>query len=97
MRSLRVVLGVRPPSVLVMHKVSLKVLNSHTFAIRLIVEPWAREYDLPAGCTYEVVALNEVRPPTLGIELDESVAVVWIDEAGSWYELWENGARRDSA
>jgi hypothetical protein len=77
------------------HRNPLRVRNGGDASLVVIVEPWGSEFALPPGTECEVVAINPALQPTLGVEFVGGRLIVWINEGGSTYEVWQDGAQLD--
>ncbi len=69
--------------------VSLRLENAHESELLFALEPWAEEYDMPPGASFEVEASG---PDTgdLVVESSEEAITVWAWE-GSEVQLWVDG------
>lgn len=70
-------------------EVSLLVENSHATDVIFALEPWAEEYDMAPGATFEVSASGP-EAGELVVESSEQAITVWAWE-GSEVQLWYNG------
>lgn len=74
---------------------SLKFLNSTSGDLRVIVEPWANEFTLPAGSTCEVLSVGGRDPRPIELEAIDGALVFWISTEGALYEYWQDGVLVD--
>jgi len=71
--------------------VALKLTNSGDAKRTVILEPWAGEYVLGPGRSYEIIAEGDLGRP-LEIEFDnETVTVYSFDSEGALLTIFENG------
>ena len=68
-------------------------LSAHDAPYRVIVEPWAGEFEVASDQKCRLVALHPTDPPTLEVELSCGKLVVSVLEGGSTYEFWRGGER----
>jgi hypothetical protein len=72
-------------------RVTLKVTNRLEEARVLIIEPWATEYMLPAGSSFDVIAEGDLALP-LEVEVaDDRITVYAFDSAGALLTVLDNG------
>jgi hypothetical protein len=62
-----------------MTRVSLKLTNSLGAPVTVAVEPWAHEFELPAGSTFEVVTHDAGADESLSVILAEGLATIWVN------------------
>ena len=70
---------------------SSRFVNSSGKPLRIVVEPWAVEFELPADENCEVVAISNVKQPEVTREATEYGIVFWVEGEGAIYEYWQNG------
>lgn len=63
-------------------------LSARDDPFTVIVEPWAEEFQVDAGSTCKIVALNPDNPPSFDVELYRGALVVTILESESTFEFW---------
>jgi hypothetical protein len=73
----------------------LLVRNGSDASLTVVVEPWATEFELQPGAECEVVATHPDLFPTLGIEPTGHQVIIWVNEGGSLYEIWQGGLQVD--
>ncbi len=73
----------------------LRVRNGTDTPLTVVVEPWATEHILEPGGECEVVATHLDRFPTLGVEPIGGRVIIWLNEGGSLYEIWQGGSQVD--
>ena len=72
-------------------KVTLKVTNKLGEARVLIIEPWASEYVLPPGRSFDVIAEGDLSYP-LEVELTpDRITVYAFDSAGAMLTVHNDG------
>ena len=71
--------------------VPLPVHNRTAADLVVVVESWAAEAVLGPGEACDVVAIGSERPPALSVDLSSYGLVVWVEEGGSTFELWQSG------
>jgi hypothetical protein len=74
---------------------SVKLENSFGKPLRIVIEPWATEFELPSKESCEVVAVNDMKQPRVDIEVSEYGILFWVEVEGSVYEYWQNGVLID--
>ena len=72
---------------------AIRLVNSWPADTVVRLEPWADEYAMPQGATYDVVARGP-RRGTLEVEFGEDAITVWCWE-GSVVSLLHEGVRVD--
>jgi hypothetical protein len=73
----------------------LQVRNGTDAPMAVVVEPWATEFVLEPGGVCEVVATHPDQFPTFGVEPTAGKVIVWVNEGGSLYEIWQGGVQVD--
>jgi hypothetical protein len=68
---------------------SLGLRNASTRPLKVIIEPWAEEYDLPPIQSCKVIAINDDRLPTFQVETTGDNLIVNVNEGGSTFEFWQ--------
>ncbi len=68
---------------------SLSIHNGNPRPLKVIVEPWAEEYDLLADQSCRVIAINDDRFPTFQVETAGDNLIIAVNEVGSTSEFWE--------
>jgi hypothetical protein len=64
----------------------VRVTNDRTTGLRLIVEPWAREYPFEPGTSYEVEFSGPESPHALDVADRDGALVLW-GWTGSTYRI----------
>lgn len=64
----------------------VRVTNDRTVALRLIIEPWAREYQFQPGMSYEVDFSGPESPHAVEVQDRDGALVLW-GWGGSTYRL----------
>jgi len=57
-------------------------------AFRLIVEPWANEFDILPKLRCRVVAKHPNASPTFEVQLVEGMLIAYVNESGATFEFW---------
>ena len=71
---------------------SIKLRNSGHSTLRIVIEPWANEWDLPVGSVGEVVSVGGEGKPVIDLDVMANGRIVfWVETAGSVYEYWQDG------
>lgn len=72
-------------------KVTLRLTNSSEVAKIIVLEPWAGEYTLPPGKSYEIVASGDLQDP-LEIEMiNDDIVIYSFDSAGAMLTIYSDG------
>jgi hypothetical protein len=58
---------------------SFKLSNELGRSVVLSVEPWADEFNLPNGSTFELVTNGGVRTKPVTVELTDEVVTIWVN------------------
>jgi hypothetical protein len=77
------------------NRASIKHTNSTAKAQRVVVEPWASEFDLPLGSSCEVFCVGGTGVPAVEMEVRGDEIVFWINTEGAIYEYWQDGVLVD--
>jgi hypothetical protein len=59
---------------------------------RLIVEPWADEFDIPRGQRCRLVAKHPSIVPTFEVEVVRGMLVACVNDSGATCEFWREGS-----
>jgi hypothetical protein len=70
---------------------SVRVSNASPEPVRVVVEPWAIEYDLPSRSFCEVISVGGYPPIDIEVENLDYGIVFWINTEGATYEYWQDG------
>lgn len=70
---------------------SVKFENSLGRPLRVLIEPWAVEFELPNEETCEVVATSDIKQPHVNCEAAQYGIIFWVEGEGAVYEYWQNG------
>ena len=73
------------------NRASIKLKNNSAMPMRLIVEPWATEFDLPSGSSCEVFSVGGIGVPAIDLESVGGAMIFWINTDGAIYEYWQDG------
>jgi len=70
---------------------SLRLENASAESIRIILEPYASEFDLPSGSACEIVGRSDEVHPEILIEYTKAAIVFWGNQPNAVYEYWQDG------
>ncbi|POZ52381.1 hypothetical protein [Methylovulum psychrotolerans] len=70
---------------------SVFLSNASSSTRRVVIEPWAVEFELPSKSYCEVVSVGGSLPPDIEVEDDEYGFMFWINNMGAIYEYWQDG------
>jgi hypothetical protein len=63
--------------------------------VKVILEPYASEFELPAGAKCEVVGCSDTVEPEFLVELQDDVIVFWGQTPDAVYTYWQDGVLID--
>jgi hypothetical protein len=70
---------------------SVQLSNASPESVRVVVEPWAVEFDLPSRSCCEVVSVGGNPPIDIEVEDHEYGIIVHMNTDGAIYEYWQDG------
>jgi len=70
---------------------SVHLSNASPEPVRVVVEPWAVEFDLPSKSFCEVVSVGGNKLIDIEVEDHEDGFIFWINTEGAIYEYWQDG------
>ena len=70
---------------------SVHLSNASQGPVRVVVEPWAIEFELPSKSFCEVVSVGGTVPIDIEVEDHEYGIIFWINTEGAIYEYWQDG------
>lgn len=74
------------------HQNSIRLENASAEPLRIILEPYASEFDLPSGCACEIIGRSNEMRPEIFIEYTKAAVVFWGNSPNAIYEYWQDGA-----
>jgi hypothetical protein len=74
---------------------SVQLSNASASPLRIVIEPWAIDFDLPSRSFCEVVSVGGVPPASIDVEDHEYGIIFWINTSGAIYEYWLDGQLLD--
>ena len=72
-------------------RASVQLSNASSEPLKIVIEPWAIEFDLPRRSFCEVVSVGGEPNAHVDAEADEYGIIVWINTSGGIYEYWQDG------
>ena len=72
---------------------SVIALSARDGPYRVIVEPWADEFQIEPGVRCQLVALHPHLFPSFEVELYQGVLIVYVNEGESTYEFYRGLVR----
>lgn len=74
------------------HRNSVRLVNASAESLRIILEPYASEFDLPSGSACEIIGESDEALPEIFIEYTKAAIVFWGNLPNAVYEYWQDGA-----
>lgn len=72
-----------------------KIENNTETSLKIVIEPWATEFDLAPGSVAELVARSDLDSLAISREDIDNCVILWVDGRRAIYEYWCNGIRID--
>ncbi len=71
--------------------IRLKLTNGLTIPRRVVLEPWAGEYTLHPGKSFEIVAEGDMKEPLEVEILEDTVVVYALNSVGAMLSIFQDG------